>query len=192
MRAIFLFAILFATAVQAEEPVKTPLKDVWAYFMPGTKEVTKLEPLPENVSEKDLSKIHRDSLVVEFRGDVLPGMAVVARGVVDQHRGRPERGFQGTERPLQILDVAEVAALEGDRRASVLKLLGERRAALRVEVDEADPGTLRRKSAHHLHADAARTAADEDHLALEARIDCEGFRHVLSLIRRFNGIGCAG
>jgi hypothetical protein len=66
MRAIFLFAILFATAVQAEEPVKTPLKDVWAYFMPGTKEVTKLEPLPENVSEKDLSKIHRDSLVTQI------------------------------------------------------------------------------------------------------------------------------
>jgi hypothetical protein len=43
-RVIFFVAILSAAAVQADEPVKIPLKDIWAYRMSGTKDVRELQP----------------------------------------------------------------------------------------------------------------------------------------------------
>ena len=131
--------------------------------------------------EEHVLQVHGDPLVVIFRRDVLPGMPVVARGVVDQHGSRTERRLQSSERPLQLIYVAQVAAFESDRGAFTLQLLRKRRASRLVEIDKADLRALRGEGPHQLHADAARTAGDIDDLALQARIDREGFRHVLSL-----------
>jgi hypothetical protein len=63
MRAIFFFAILFATTVRADEPVKIPLKDIWAYNIPGTTEISEKELPPKDATPAQLMQFDRTSLV---------------------------------------------------------------------------------------------------------------------------------
>ncbi len=72
-----------------------------------------------------------------------PGMAVVAGGVIHQHIRRADPRFQRGEGGPQAGDVAQVAKLVRD----VLVRCAEGRAALGVEVNEADLGALRGEAA---------------------------------------------
>ncbi len=44
MRYVFAIALLFAAHASAADPVAIQLKDIWAYEMPGTKDVRDLDP----------------------------------------------------------------------------------------------------------------------------------------------------
>src|SRR3954471_19320690 len=67
MRALFVSAIFLATAVQADEPVKIPLKDVWAYRIPGTTEIAEEENRPRNATPAELLRFDRESLVNQIK-----------------------------------------------------------------------------------------------------------------------------
>jgi hypothetical protein len=62
-RVIFFAALFFATAVHADEPVKIPLKDIWAYSIPGTTEVSEKEEKPKNATPEEWMRFNRESLV---------------------------------------------------------------------------------------------------------------------------------
>lgn len=74
MRQAFLIVALLATSVRAEE---IPLSSIWAYSMPGSKDVVELEPARLSNSPKDLLSVKiKNSLSPPNK----PGDAFIVRG----------------------------------------------------------------------------------------------------------------
>ena len=103
-------------------------------------------------------------------------MPIVARRVVDQHLAGPSAACSAPKARLERRDVAQVRGLEAERGAPALERVGQRLAALAIEVDEADLGALRGEGAHDLLADPRGAAGDEDDGVLQARIAGKGHR----------------
>ena len=85
-----------------------------------------------------MAQVCGNSLVIIFGCYFLPGVPVVAGGIVDEDRRRANRGLEGGKSQLQGIDITQVARLEMDYGALSFQRAGERRAALHIDIDEAD------------------------------------------------------
>src|SRR5690606_21185386 len=80
--------------------------------------------------EEHVAQVGGDALVPVGGVDVLPAVAVVAGGVVDEDAGRALGVGEGGEGALDVADFAEVAALEADGGPRRAELGEEGRAAV--------------------------------------------------------------
>ena len=117
--------------------------------------------------KKEMAQIGVHPVIPIFGGHVLPVVAVIARRVVDQHRGVSKLGLQCGKGLLQGSDVAQVADLIGGLAPQFLGKCRTRRA---VHVDEADKRALLRKAPRDLGPDARCTPGDDYGLAGKAWI----------------------
>ena len=120
-----------------------------------------------------MAQVRRDAFVVELGRDVLPRVTVVACCVVDEYACRTVCGSEGVKGASRGLDVAQVAQFESDLPAGGTEFRRQRRSMLVIEVDESNPRALFRKRAHHLGANAGRTAGDEDACIFQAWVGGE-------------------
>jgi hypothetical protein len=91
-RIIFFVAIFFATAAHAEDPVKISLKDIWAFGMPGTIDVEKLEP--DNLGEPTKSlpfdermRLQKESWTHKIRAALQPTLPKNGGPIREQKAG---------------------------------------------------------------------------------------------------------
>src|SRR5262245_3839548 len=69
-RVIFFVAFFFATVVHADESIKIPLTDIWAYNIPGTTEVSEKEEKPKNATPAEWIRFNRESLVNQISDEL--------------------------------------------------------------------------------------------------------------------------
>src|SRR3546814_9949940 len=124
-----------------------------------------------DVCSSDLvAQVHRHPLVPISGRDFLDAVTVVIGRIVDQYVDAaklfPHRG----DHRLHGFDVPKVAGVEDRREIRALQPLRDRLALLLRDVAKGDPGALRGKGFNQAFADPAAAAADEDALALQARI----------------------
>jgi hypothetical protein len=100
-------------------------------------------------------------------------VAVIAGGSVDENGGGAEGRFEVGERLLELVDVTEVALLEGDGGALGGEFGGEGFGVGDIEIEKADAGLLGGEGADDFSADAGGAAGDVDGGALEAGVGGE-------------------
>ena len=109
-----------------------------------------------------MAQVDRDALIPEVRRHLVERMAIVARGVVHQHRDGPELRRHTLDGPLIGRDIADVARDEQRHgEAPRLDPVDQRPRGRLVDVDEADPGTLLGEMLDDRGADAGAAARDE-------------------------------
>jgi len=122
--------------------------------------------------EELVTQVHRHPLVPIVGCDVLEPVAVVAGGVVDQHRDRPVGGRRFGDHAAQGLDVAQITGQEErDREASGADPLDGRPGGLFVDVAERHLRFLLAERLDDRGTDPGSAARDEHGAVLEARIN---------------------
>ena len=98
----------------------------------------------------------------EFGGDVLPGVASVVTGVVDEHVDRLEAGEDRLEGFVEGGGIGEVAGkVRGWGSALFLQAVGEGVGGFVLDIEKDDLCGLRGECFDELFADASGTAGDE-------------------------------
>src|SRR5262245_25473228 len=123
--------------------------------------------------EELVAQIDRHHLVPEFRRDRIPGVTIVARGVVDQRAPRAERRLDRGHRALERGHVAQVAGHE--QRLGVAgggERVGERAALGLGDVEEGDARSLRGELRDQRGTDPRAAAGDQHDAAVETRVTC--------------------
>ena len=130
------------------------------------------------VAKKWWRTLTRHQVVPLLHGQRLDVPALVVGRVVDQHRHRSQPLAGGGDRLLQRRDVAHVA-VQVERLGDVApgQRLGQRAPGVVLDVAEPDAHALGRELGDELGAEAGRAAADERHLAAQARVGGELARH---------------
>ena len=123
-----------------------------------------------------MPEVGRDALVVVVGRHRVPGVPVVARGVVDQHLSRADALLECREGALQGIDVAQVARLEVHGRTELAR---QGCSLLGIEVHEAHARALPGEGADDVGTDARRAARDEDGSALKGGVVGEVHERVL-------------
>jgi hypothetical protein len=99
-----MFTLLLAFAVQGDV-VKIPFKDIWAYNIPGTTEVSEKEEKPKNATPAEWMRFNRESLVNQ-----------IYIGLGDRKRGQlAEKGFCVAETGLNALKAAHAVLVKHEK-----------------------------------------------------------------------------
>ena len=108
--AIALALVLFSCAAIAAEPVTIPLKDVWAYQMPGTMDVRELEP---NVYGKDAQKLSVDERQRGYESSLIKQIVVHLADESSEKVSRP--GFAVAGIGLEALRAAHAVIVKNEK-----------------------------------------------------------------------------
>jgi len=121
-------------------------------------------------SEKYVPEIDCDRVVEFGRTHRREIVALVAGGIVDQHRGGTECRAHGIESGAQGVDVGKIAGYEKRFSRAGAERVDERRAGLLLNIKKGDTRAVLSKGAHKGCADAARTAGDDDCAVLQRSV----------------------
>ena len=123
--------------------------------------------------EELVTQVHRHPLVPICRSHLLDRMAIVVRGIVDQHVDAAQRLLDIAHRLLERDDVGEIAMpIERRMDRTGRQPLDQGDALAIDDIDKGDARALRDKGLDQAFADAAAAAGDQHALADKAGIGC--------------------